>query len=299
MSISSPIVILDSGLGGLTVARAIREALPREELLYFGDTARVPYGGKTASTVTRFVGEIIGYFRNRQPKHVVIACNTATALALPAVVESFPELSISGVIEPGVCAALEAVQGKIWPTIGIIATDATIRSESYVRAIQARRSDVHLHARATPLLVPIIEEGRQGDDPLVRLALEQYLAPMLEARVDALVLGCTHYPILKEVIAREIAPAVTIDSAAHCAQDVARRLAERGLLRDEGAGSLQCFVSDDPLRFSMLASRIVGFELAPATWVSLDELHEDRRPVASPSVSVDVRPVAVPVGSRV
>ena len=274
MPISSPIVILDSGLGGLTVAKALRRALPREDLLYFGDTARVPYGSKTAATVTRFVREIISYFEPSDPKHVVIACNTATALALPAITEAFAHRSITGVIEPGAAAALEAVKGKASATIGIIATDATVRSEVYVRTIQARRADVHLLARSTPLLVPIIEEGRTAEDPLVRLALEQYLSPMVGAGIDALVLGCTHYPILKEMIAEMIAPAAVIDSADYCAQDVARRLGSRNLLRDEGEGSLRCFVTDDPLRFTCLASRVVGTELEPARWVSLDELHE-------------------------
>src|SRR5687768_11356472 len=131
MSPSLPIVVLDSGLGGLTVVRALRKVLPREDILYFGDTARLPYGSKTPATVTSFVRQIIAYFRTRQPKHVVIACNTATALALPALRREFPDLPISGVIEPGARAAVEAAGKKEFPTIGIIATEATIRSKAY------------------------------------------------------------------------------------------------------------------------------------------------------------------------
>ena len=280
MSPSSPIVVLDSGLGGLTVVRAIREAMPAEDILYFGDTARLPYGSKTAGTVTTFVRQIISFLQAYDPKHVVIACNTATALSLSGVRPMFPALPISGVIEPGAKAAVAAAGAKLQPIIGVIATEATIRSRAYERAIYHRRSHARVLLRPTPLLVPIIEEGREGSDPLVRLALEQYLAPLIKNRIDVLVLGCTHYPILRQAIATLVGPQVkVIDSAEQCAQDVHLRLRARGLARQPGSGgqpvvgTLRTFVTDDPVRFRKLASRLLGVVTELPTWVAPDELY--------------------------
>ena len=272
-------MVLDSGLGGLTVARAIRAALPYDDLLYFGDTARLPYGSKSAATVTGFVRQIITYLLPRNPKHVVIACNTATAVALPAIRAAFPNLSVSGVIEPGARAAVAAAGAKKMPVIGIIATEATIKSKAYERSIHRRRHHARLLLRPTPLLVPIIEEGRREDDPLVVLAVEQYLRPFLQRGLDVLVLGCTHYPMLKPLIERTVGCSVrVIDSAERCAEDVARRLQAASLLRgkaegDRRLGALRCFVTDDPPRFERLATRFLGFEIDSPTWVSTDQLH--------------------------
>ncbi len=284
LSPSSPIVVLDSGLGGLTVARALRDALPYDDLLYFGDTARLPYGSKSPATVTSFVHQIITYLLPRNPKHVVIACNTATAVALPAIRAAFPHLSVSGVIEPGARAAVAAAGAKKMPVIGIIATEATIRSKAYERSIHRRRHHARLLLRPTPLLVPLIEEGRRDDDPLVVLAVEQYLRPFLQRGLDVLVLGCTHYPMLKDLIRRTVGCSVrVIDSAERCAEDVTRRLQTAGLLRGGGdgngigaaqpSGTLRCFVTDDPPRFERLATRFLGFEIEAPTWVSTDRLH--------------------------
>ena len=311
---TQPIVVLDSGLGGLTVARALHRALPHDDILYFGDTARLPYGSKTAETVTTFVKQIIAYLRPGNPRHVVIACNTATALALPAVRAAFPDLAITGVVEPGAKAAVVAAGPKPVPIIGVIATEATIGSRAYERAIVRRRAHARLVLKPTPLLVPIIEEGRGADDPLVRLALRQYLAPLVKHRIEVLVLGCTHYPILKELIQELLGPRVrVIDSAEQCAQDVARRLRNAELLRAQkgpvpvpgdtqvgqaaadtgaalpwgGRGALRCCVTDDPPRFARLASRFLGFEIPPPTWVSPDELYSTAVP----------GPVSIPVAS--
>ncbi len=284
MSPSSPILVLDSGLGGLTVARAIRAALPHEDMLYFGDTARVPYGNKSPATVTMFVRQILCYLRGYEPKHVVIACNTATALALPALRKEFGDLSISGVIEPGARAAAEAAGKKEFPVIGIIATEATIRSKAYELAILRRRARARLLTRPTPLLVPIIEEGRTAEDPLVRLALKQYLLPMVQRGMDVLVLGCTHYPILREAIVRMLGVEVkVVDSAGACAEDVVRRLEAGGLLRGDrdGPGRLKCFATDNAPRFGALASRFLGSAVDEPTWVSPEELH----PIADAGLS--------------
>jgi glutamate racemase len=276
MSPSSPIIVLDSGLGGLTVARAIQAALPNEPIVYFGDTARLPYGSKTAGTVQTFVKQIIAHLLPLNPKHVVVACNTATALALPAVRAAFPGLSISGVIEPGAKAAAIAAGTKAVPVIAVLATEATVRSKAYERAIHRRRSHARLFMRPAPLLVPIIEEGRLRDDPLVRLALRQYLKPLMDRGVDVLVLGCTHYPILKDEIAAIVGPTVrVIDSAEQCADDVARRLDARHLRRatDAPPTPLKCFVTDDPDRFARLGSRFLGVPMETPTLVSPDELY--------------------------
>ena len=297
------------------MARALHSALPHEDIVYFGDTARLPYGSKTADTVTTFVKQIIAYLRPGNPRHIVIACNTATALALPAVRAAFPELSITCVIEPGAKAAVIAAGPKPVPIIGVIATEATIRSRAYERAIVRRRAHARLVLKPTPLLVPIIEEGRGSDDPLVRLALRQYLAPLVKHRIEVLVLGCTHYPILKTLIQELLGPKVcVIDSAEQCAQDVARRLRNQDLLRGQtvaaaraasdpseasggtgsplpwgGRGTLRCCVTDDPPRFAKLASRFLGFEIPAPTWVAPDELYATSIPGSGPE------PVPMPV----
>jgi glutamate racemase len=229
----NPIAVLDSGLGGLTVASALRRQLPAEDLIYFGDTAHLPYGNKSPAAVQRFVRQIIEFLLPMNPKHIVIACNTATALAMPVIAREYPGLSISGVIEPGARAAVVAAGAQRLPAIGVIATESTIRSKAYERAILQRRNLARVMLRPTPLLVPMIEEGRTSDDPLVEIALRQYLQSMVMRKIDVLVLGCTHYPLLKTAIAKVIGPKVKlIDSAEQCAQDVARRLARKNLLRE-------------------------------------------------------------------
>src|SRR4051794_36892270 len=303
MSPNSPIAILDSGLGGLTVVKAVHELLPHERIVYFGDTARLPYGSKSSATVTSFVRQIINFLRPQNPKHVVIACNTATALALPAIRAEFaPALSITGVVEPGAKAAVNAAGAKPIPIIGVIATEATIRSKAYDRAIHRRRHHARLLLQPTPLLVPIIEEGRTAADPLVKLCLSQYLMPMLERKPDVMVLGCTHYPILKDAIRQMCGTAVSvIVSAQRCAEDVARRLRSVGLLRamdatGDGANVgpvvpiakasptrgtrtraqwLRCFVTDDSPRFRRLASHFLGAEVDAPTWVAPEQLYDD------------------------
>jgi glutamate racemase len=292
MPSSSPIIVLDSGLGGLTVARAIGRTLPREDVIYFADTARLPYGSRTPEAVATYVKQIVAWLRPFDPKHVVLACNTATALAMTPLRACFPELSISGVIEPGAKAAVVAAGAKPVPTIAVIATEATVRSRAYERAIHRRRHHCRLLLKAAPLLVPIIEEGRRGDDPLVRLALKQYLQPLARHKPDVLVLGCTHYPVFKDVIGKMLGPSVrVIDSAEQCADDVARRLRGSGMLRPEpraapagvsSEGELRCFVTDDPPRFVKLALRSLGMTIPEPSWVAPDELFATEVPAPAP-----------------
>ena len=280
--ISSPIIVLDSGLGGLTVARAIRSLMPAEDLIYFGDTARVPYGSKSASTVTGFLRQILAYLQPYEAKHIVVACNTATALALPNLRAEFPNLSISGVIEPGARAAVEAAGDRKRPIIGIIGTEATIKSKAYEHAVLRRRQYALLYCRPTPLLVPLIEEGRSLDDPVVKLTMQGYLLPLIDRRINVLVLGCTHYPVYKGLIAQVCgADTLVIDSADKCAEDVRRRLRTAGRLRvspsngiNSAVGTFKAFVTDDPVRFASLASRFLGLKIAEPTFVPLDDLHE-------------------------
>jgi glutamate racemase len=255
--------------------------LPAEQIIYFGDTARLPYGNKSAGTVATFVSQIISYLLPLSPKHVVIACNTATALALPATRCAFPGLPISGVIEPGAKAAVAAAGSKHQPIIGVIATEATVRSNAYAHAIHRRRQMARLVQRATPLLAPMVEEGRRSDDPLVLLALKQYIDPLLTVPIDVLVLGCTHYPLLKDAVIATVGPNVSvIDSAEQCAQDVAHRLRTRHLTADAGAMAVvppKCFVTDDAPRFGKLAERFLGMSLPMPVWVPPEDLYRDHR----------------------
>lgn len=275
---SSPIVVIDSGLGGLTVAKALRQALPKEDLVYFGDTARLPYGSKTAGAVTGFVQQIIDYLAPCQPKHIVIACNTASALALPALRQSRPDLSISGVIEPGSKAAVVAAGRKLKPIIGVLATEATVRSKAYEAAIGRRRFHAKVLLQQAPLLVPMIEEGRSDSDPLVRMALEGYLEAMKSKKPSVLVLGCTHYPVYARLIREIVGDAVrVIDSASQCADDVAARLgpgvAIAGSETSASTGTLHCYVTDDPAKFQKLAPRFLGQEIELPSLVDLQELY--------------------------
>jgi glutamate racemase len=293
---TDPIFVLDSGLGGLTVVRALLDRLPYERIVYFGDTARLPYGSKTRPTITHFVKQIIGWSERHHPKHVVVACNTASALALPEVRAAFPHIHISGVIEPGARAAAGA-SGKNEPLIGIIATEATIRSRAYEIAIRKRRQRARLLMTATPLLVPMIEEGRRNDDPLVELALRQYLRQMTRDRIDALVLGCTHYPLLKPAIRRIVGEDVAvIDSAQQCAEDVAARLVEAGTAAtmglmmgpaSEDRSRLSAFVTDDPDRLARLGADFLGFGVEAPTLVPPEVLYQqDAGSLGLPAMTV-------------
>jgi glutamate racemase len=277
VSPDDPIAIIDSGLGGLTAAREIRAMMPNEQIVYFGDTARSPYGSKSAETVSGFLRQAIAYLRQHDPKHIVVACNTASGLALPAIRAAFPKLPISGVIEPGARAAVEAAGAKAVPMIGIMATEATIWSKAYEKAIHRRRHHARLLLRPSPLLVALVEEGRDENDALVKLALQQYLHPLVQRGVDVLILGCTHYSLLKEAVSRIVGKqTVLIDSAQQCAEDVARRLQATGLLRGGpvgGAGGLRCFVTDESPRFRAMARRFFGGDVAAPTLVSMAELH--------------------------
>lgn len=238
---SQPIGVFDSGIGGLTVVRALRELLPEEDIFYLGDTARLPYGGKDRATIERYSLEIAGLLLAENAKMIVVACNTASALALPRLQQTL-RTPVLGVIVPGARAAVQQTRnGKI----GILATRATVASAAYDRAIDAFEAGVEVISQACPLLVPLIEEAWLND-PVTREVLERYLNPLLAAGVDTLVLGCTHYPLLEPLIAEVAGPDVAlIDSAFNCAAAVRQVLEEKGLRNTRAApGNLQVALTD-------------------------------------------------------
>jgi glutamate racemase len=251
---SAPIGVFDSGLGGLTVAHAIMRQLPAESLVYFGDTARVPYGPKSPETVRRYSREIAAWLLDQGVKAIVVACNTATAHALPALRDEL-EVPVIGVVEPGARAAVRASRTG---HIGVIATNGTIKSGAYVRAIHAVAPDAHVTALACPLFVPLVEEG-WTEHAATRAIAREYLAPFMSDEVDTLVLGCTHYPLLKPMIAEIVGPRVRlIDSAEETAADTRRMLAETSLGAGAGEGRYRFVASDDQQQFLTLGQRFFG-----------------------------------------
>jgi glutamate racemase len=252
---TAPIGIFDSGLGGLTVAREIMTRLPGESIIYFGDTARVPYGPKSPDTVARYAREITAWLIEEGVKVVVVACNTATAHALDALQADFA-IPVIGVVEPGARAAARVSDSG---QIGVIGTAGTIASGAYERAIHAARENAAIMAAACPLFVPLVEEGWLDDDA-TRLVAHRYLDPLRAAAVDTLVLGCTHYPLLKPLISRTMGERVRlIDSAEETAAEACRVLAEMGLAADPAGKPAHRFVaSDAPDHFLRQGQRFLG-----------------------------------------
>ena len=257
MNSIKPIGVFDSGIGGLTVLKEIRHHLPEEDLIYFGDEARFPYGIKSAETVTRFAHEIAGYLMRMDIKMLVVACNTATACALGSLRESLP-IPVIGVLMPGAYAASRATKtGRV----GVIGTEGTVKSGVYSRLIQNIRPGTEVFAKACPLFVPLVEEGRLSGK-ITSLIAEEYLAALKTEDIDTLVLGCTHYPLLKAVIGEAMGGGVSlIDSAHETAQEVMRVLQKQGI-RNCGAGSeIRYFVTDAPERFKAVGERFLGYEI--------------------------------------
>jgi len=257
-SAQRPIGVFDSGIGGLTVVSALRRLLPNESIFYLGDTARVPYGGKSAATVQRYSREIAALLLQENAKTIVVACNTASALALPNLDETLP-VTVTGVINPGARAAVAQTKSG---HIGVIATRATIKSGAYERALRALNPDVRVTAQACPLLVPLIEEGWL-ESPVTDEIIRQYLAPLLEDGIDTLVLGCTHYPLLRSAIARVAGDKVAlVDSAENCAQAVRDLLRANSLGASEtDRGSLRVALTDSPDAFLRVAREALQLDV--------------------------------------
>ena len=263
----APIGIFDSGIGGLTVARAVYQRLPHESTVYFGDTARVPYGPKSPETVRRYSLEILDWLLGQGVKAVVVACNTSTAHALDTLQAHSP-VPVIGVIEPGANAAARA--SRTGP-IGVIGTAGTIASNAYARAIQQARPGARVVQQACPLFVPLVEEG-WFEHPAAELIAREYLEPLRQAGVDTLVLGCTHYPLLKPLLQRVMGTAVVlIDSGEEMAGAVAQALEVQSLSAPAGAAATHRFVvSDDEARFRRVGARFIGDRMGRAEVVPLD-----------------------------
>lgn len=260
--------IFDSGVGGLTVLRELARALPQEDTIYFGDTARVPYGTKSPDTVIRYSQEIASFLMTRDIKLLVVACNTASAVALPALRRQLP-IPVVGVIEPGARRAVEVTKSGV---VGVIGTAGTIRSSAYSRAIKRLNPNISVLAKPCPLFVPLAEEG-WTDNEIARLTAHQYLDELREAGVDSLVLGCTHYPLLKKIIAEAMGPQVAlVDSAEETARTVAAILQEKKLLRPAAEqGNHHYYVTDVPAGFIRVGNRFLGGKLGDVYQVSLED----------------------------
>lgn len=280
----SPIGVFDSGLGGLTVLRSLHRRLPGEDLIYFGDTARVPYGTKGEQTVRAFARQDAGLLVEKGVKLVVVACNTASAFALDYLRETLP-VPVLGVIEPGVAAALEATRGGV---VGVIGTSGTVRSGRYQEGLRAGGLvDDQIMAVECPLFVPLVEEDKMGQT-LMQLAVQEYLQPLKDAGVDTLILGCTHYPLLKEDIGSFMGPeTILVDSADMLAEAAVVVLRDEELLRGQPSsrkGELDFYLSDLPWKFAQVGERFLGRPIADVTIVGLDEMeaagnkHEREKP---------------------
>ncbi|MDE2027175.1 MAG: glutamate racemase [Candidatus Omnitrophica bacterium] len=250
-----PIGVFDSGLGGLTVVKEIIHHLPNERIVYFGDTARVPYGTKSAETIIRYSREIVRVLLEYKVKMVVVACNTASSLALDVIKKEF-DLPILGVIEPGARKAVAVTRSR---RVGVIATSSTVKSGRYAAKIVELDKKIAVTSTACPLFVPLVEEGWFDHAVTYRVA-EEYLGGMKKKKVDTLILGCTHYPLLKGVLHEVMGPKVQlVDSAMEVALQVKDELVRRRLLRTRlEPGRHQFIVSDEPRQFEHLASRFLG-----------------------------------------
>jgi glutamate racemase len=255
VSNSAPIGVFDSGMGGLTVVRELMNQLPNESIIYFGDTARVPYGPKSPDTVLRYSREITSYLRGEGVKALVVACNTATAHALPALRREF-DFPIVGVIEPGARAAAAVTKSR---KVGVIGTAGTIKSRAYEKEIKKLLPNVELTAQACALFVPLVEEGWVDTEP-TRAIARNYLAPFVSAEVDTLVLGCTHYPLMKTVIGNVVGREVRlIDSAHETAREAGEVLRANGIENEVPNEARYRFISSDaPDTFLSLGERFLG-----------------------------------------
>ena len=265
--------VFDSGVGGLTVAREIMRQLPNESIVYFGDTARVPYGSKSETTIIRYSRQIIRFLLTKEVKAIVIACNTASALALDAVRKEF-KIPIIGVVAPGARAAREETINK---KIGVIGTEATVKSEIYKKLIQAEDPQISVSGRACPLFVPLVEEGF-AKHKITREVIDIYLSDMRESDIDTLILGCTHYPLLRSTIREYMGEKIhLVNPAYETAMDLKRLLEEEEMLRDtpvndqEEHGEYSFYVSDAADKFKQFANSILPYDIETTKQINIEE----------------------------
>lgn len=261
-----PIGVFDSGIGGLTVVRSLMERLPFENIIYFGDTARVPYGVKSVETITQYATEITDYLLKQKVKLLIIACNTIASVAYEPIQERSP-VPVLGVIEAGALCAVEATKTK---QVAVIGTPTTINSNAYARTIHQNDPAIRVFSQACPLFVPLVEEGWL-DHPVTRLTAQEYLKPILAEHVDTLVLGCTHYPLIKGLLQDIVGPFIhLVDSAEAMAEITANLLQKKGLANPLRIPPEYRFcVSDVPFRFQTIAERFLGRSLGHVEVVKL------------------------------
>ena len=267
----APIGVFDSGVGGLTVAREIMRQIPNEKIIYFGDTARVPYGSKSQETVTRFSEQIVRFLRTFQVKTIVVACNTASAYALDTL-EKDIDIPIIGVVKPGAKVAAEATRNG---RIGVIATEATIGSRIYSKYIQQLNKDVTIYGKACPLFVPLVEEGLL-QDPVTDEIARRYLTELIDIDIDTLILGCTHYPLIRSTLGRIMGEKVTLVNPAYeTAIELKTMLKKLDLLNEEapglGSNQYQFYVSDKAEKFVRFANSIIKYGILSAKTVNIEE----------------------------
>lgn len=253
--------VFDSGIGGLTILRALRKALPHENFIYFGDTANVPYGGKSKAAVTHLSLAVAQFLQAQQVKLIVVACNTASAQALPTLSKQL-HVPVMGVIVPGARAAIAATRNQ---KIAVLGTQGTIESNAYVKAIKKQSKTAHVFQQACPLFVPLAEEGFAGK-PAAELIAREYLVPVQKSGADTVILGCTHYPILKKLIAKILGSRIAlVDSADTLAKAARTYLHAHNLAETSGRGKLTLYASDDPKKFSHSAQKLLGEKVVKAT----------------------------------
>ena len=265
----NPIGIFDSGLGGLTVVKAIRKLMPNESITYFGDTARVPYGNKSSGLIQSYSLQIADFLINHDSKIIIVACNTATALALKVLQDKLT-MPVVGVVKPGVEAALKITKNN---KIGVIGTLSTIGSDVYKKELEHANGTVKVTSRACPLFVPLAEEG-WIDNHATKLIAEEYLKELRQANVDTLILGCTHYPLLTDVIQAVMTDRTKlVDSAYAMAVNASDLLVKHNLSSERNnSGNLKLFVSDFPARFETVAKRFLGEEIANVEKIQIDTI---------------------------
>lgn len=264
----APIGIFDSGVGGLTVAREIMRQLPNEDIIYFGDTARLPYGSKSKESIIRFSKQIIRFLKSKQVKAIVIACNTATAQALDAVQEEF-DTPIIGVIAPGARAAVAETKNK---KIGVAATEGTIRSGMYKKIIQEMDPEAEVVGKACPLFVPLVEEGFK-DHHITKEVIDIYLNEMKESGIDTMILGCTHYPLLRSAIMEYFGEGVNIVNPAYeAAMDLKQILCEQGIANENNEfNKYEFFVSDAADKFKQFANFVLPYDVKDIQQINIEE----------------------------
>ena len=267
---TAPVGVFDSGVGGLTVAREIMRQLPNENIVYFGDTARVPYGSKSKDNIIRYSRQIINFLKTKNVKAIVIACNTASALALDVVREEI-DIPIIGVVEPGARAALEITQTK---KIGVIGTEGTIRSAMYEKIIQGRDLEATVIGKACPLFVPLVEEGF-AKHKVTQEIIDYYLASFLETDIDSLILGCTHYPLLRSRIREYVGDRITLVNPAYETAMDLKKLLEDSNMENTGEGqehaAYSFYVSDAADKFKQFANSILPYDIETTKQINIEE----------------------------